>query len=447
MVDVVIERPPRVLVLMGNHAELDMLGRQIPGDQFEVLGFTSATDATEALDNLEIDVVVADEDLEDRSGLDWLLEVRSADPDTTLVLLANQAHGLDLAVDAVNRADVCKLLTKPWDTEELLEELNDAATRYGRETTRDRKMVLSQLRVDRLSRDFEQALRERNQFSRLASQTSMFTVSSSPADPVEAGNMLTPETIADLGELLTTMLAAHVPNGPAVRVRVLMEGCVDRLDWPEEERRVAVLAAALHHALLPLFPTERQVELRGGPSKHATLMGRRLGRLPGFEAVGTLIATHHTALDAESGRDVPRAARLLQILSLYDELMHDEATLTSPGAQSDPDFALTRASETMLALAGRKIDSVLCHRCVKELVPSILGRSEHAVPIEEANEGMVLSRTVYAENLPLVRAGTTLNSRSLEKVRSAAEIIGFADVWIHGVLDQSPATLPGVEVA
>ena len=62
-------------------------------------------------------------------------------------------------------------------------------------------------------------------------------------------------------------------------------------------------------------------------------------------------------------------------------------------------------------------------------------------------EGMVLSRTVYAENLPLVRAGTTLNSRSLEKVRSAAEMIGFTDVWIHGVVDSNPVTLPGVSVA
>lgn len=448
MFEPVTERPPRVLVLMGNHAELDMLGRQIPGEQFEVLGFTSASDATEAVHNLEIDVVVADEDLEDRSGLDWLLEVRSIDPATSLVLLAAQAHGLDLAVDAVNRADICKLLTKPWDADELLDELEDAASRYVSDTRRDRKLVLSQLRVDRLSRDFEQALRERNQFSRIAGQSAMFTVSAPSGGDQAGGDTLAPETAADLADLMATIAAAATPGGAAVRVRMLMEGCVERLAWPAEEAHLAVLAASLHHALLPMFPKERQIETRGGGTQHATVLGRRLSRVPGFGSVASIIAVHHTAYAGEDGRsEAPRAAKLLQILSLYDELMHDEDTLASPGAQQDPDFALTRASETMLALAGRKLDPVLCQRCVKEFVPAILGRKEHAVPVGAAEEGMVLSRTVYAENLPLVRAGTTLNKRSLEKVQSASEIIGFTDVWVHGVLDANPATLPGVEVA
>ncbi|TPV96436.1 MAG: response regulator [Myxococcales bacterium FL481] len=431
----VIERPPRVLVLMGNHAELDLLGRQIPGARFDVLGFTSLRDATEALQNLEIDVVVADEDLQEGSGLDWLIEVRNLDPETSLVLLAAQEHGLDLAVDAVNRADVCKLLTKPCDTEELLEELDDAALRYTSTTRRERKQVLSELRVDRLSRDFEQALRERNEFSQIASQ-------SGPLGLVGADG--SGEGAGDLADLLATIIAAMAPDGAATRVRALMVGCVNRLEWPDAESEIAVRAAALHHALLPLFPKEQQIEVRGGPTSHASVLGERLGRVAGLEAVASVIALHHEVPDLRDGRGkIPRAARLLQILSLYDELLHDEDTLASPGAQQDPDFALTRASDTMLGLAGRKLDAELCERCVKEFVPGLLGRKEHPVSVNLAEAGMVLSRTVYAENLPLLRAGTTLTPRSLDKLRSAAEMLGFSDVWIHGVVE--PATLPGLE--
>ncbi|MEE9385790.1 MAG: response regulator [Nannocystaceae bacterium] len=422
---------------MGTHAELDILKRQVPAERFEVIGFTSPTEASDALLTKEVDVVIADEDLEDRSGLDWLLEARREDPYTSLMLVANEAHGLDLAVDAINRANICKLLTKPWDVEELLDELGEAASRYNTDSRKDRTLVLSQKKVTRLSQHCEEVIRDRNRISKARAAPIYLQAPSRASDPASAGAAndnapgLSPEAVTDIGDLLITLVGVDAPNSESVRIRQLMQGCLDKLNWSAKEVRSGTLAAALHHALISAFPGERKIEIVGGPSRHATVLGRRLAQIPGFEDAAAVIAAHHRtdhAGDTRSG--VPRAAKLLQILSLFDELTHDASLLAGSGQEADPDFALTRATESILSAAGKTVDQALCHLCLKELIPRCLGRLEQAVPVNQARAGMVLSRTVYAENLALVRTGTALTEKSIEKVRSASEIIGFGDVWI-----------------
>ena len=85
---------------------------------YDVHTFTSPTRALDSLDQLRIDVVVADFMMPEMDGITFLRQIRERIPQATRVLLTGYADKAN-AIRAINEAGLYYYLEKPWDNEHL----------------------------------------------------------------------------------------------------------------------------------------------------------------------------------------------------------------------------------------------------------------------------------------------------------------------------------------
>ena len=86
--------------------------------EYEVLTFSSAAEALDAVNGRTIDLVVSDYLMPGMTGIDFLLEVKKLQPYATRILLTGYADK-ENAIKAINEVGLYQYVEKPWDNNEL----------------------------------------------------------------------------------------------------------------------------------------------------------------------------------------------------------------------------------------------------------------------------------------------------------------------------------------
>ncbi|MBI1913351.1 MAG: diguanylate cyclase [Planctomycetes bacterium] len=126
------------------------------GRDFEVLTAGSADVAQALLEKRPVDIILSDQRMPKRTGIQLLEWVREHRPQTVRLLMTGFAE-LEDAVDAINLGHVYHYLLKPCRTEELLHVLRNAAEKIRLE--REREQLIEELR--RAKQELEERVRER----------------------------------------------------------------------------------------------------------------------------------------------------------------------------------------------------------------------------------------------------------------------------------------------
>jgi response regulator RpfG family c-di-GMP phosphodiesterase len=104
---------------------LKALQRLLRTEDMNVLCATRAAEALELLDKHPTQVVVTDQRMPEMSGVDFLAHVRERQPDVVRMMLTGYTE-MKVAVDAINRGEIYRLITKPWNDDELRATLRQA---------------------------------------------------------------------------------------------------------------------------------------------------------------------------------------------------------------------------------------------------------------------------------------------------------------------------------
>ena len=96
--------------------------RLLLGSGFRILTAPSAEQALRLLETEKVDLVVSDERMPRMRGIDFLTRVKERFPHIKRSLLTGFAE-LSVALDAVNRAEVTRILRKPFGIRTLQREL------------------------------------------------------------------------------------------------------------------------------------------------------------------------------------------------------------------------------------------------------------------------------------------------------------------------------------
>ena len=97
---------------------LKALQRLFRQESMNVLTASRAPEALEILDKTPAQVVVTDQRMPEMSGVDLLSSVRERHPDIVRMMLTGYTE-INMAVDAINRGEIYRLITKPWNDDEL----------------------------------------------------------------------------------------------------------------------------------------------------------------------------------------------------------------------------------------------------------------------------------------------------------------------------------------
>jgi diguanylate cyclase (GGDEF)-like protein len=124
--------------------------------EYEVLTAGSADEAQAVLEKREVDILLTDQRMPRRTGVQLLEWARVNAPRTIRLLMTGYSE-LEDAVEAINRGHVYYYLLKPWRTEDLLQILRNAADKLLLEEKREQ--LLQELQE--LNRELERRVADR----------------------------------------------------------------------------------------------------------------------------------------------------------------------------------------------------------------------------------------------------------------------------------------------
>ncbi|KKO49365.1 hypothetical protein VT06_06930 [Arsukibacterium sp. MJ3] len=113
---------------------LSALVRVMRREGYQILSCTSAMQAFEILAINQVQVIVSDQRMPGMSGTEFLSQVKDMYPDTIRIVLSGYTD-LRSVTDAINKGAIYKFMTKPWQDNELRQEIKMAFSEYQKQLT------------------------------------------------------------------------------------------------------------------------------------------------------------------------------------------------------------------------------------------------------------------------------------------------------------------------
>lgn len=98
-------------------------------DDVRCLFAASGQEGLDILEQEEVWVVVSDYLMPGMRGIEFLSRARSIRPDTVRIMMTAYAD-LNVAIDAINKSEAYRFVTKPWNNSELMATVDEALMRY-----------------------------------------------------------------------------------------------------------------------------------------------------------------------------------------------------------------------------------------------------------------------------------------------------------------------------
>ncbi|WP_277057151.1 HD-GYP domain-containing protein [Trichlorobacter lovleyi] len=138
---------PTVLFVDDEQPILSALERMyIERDDVHCLFAASGQEGLEIMEREEVWVVVSDYLMPTMRGIEFLAKVKARWPQTIRIMMTAYAD-LSIAIDAINKSEAFRFVTKPWNNQELMEVVDEALMRYqlvqSLGTTKDETVYLS----------------------------------------------------------------------------------------------------------------------------------------------------------------------------------------------------------------------------------------------------------------------------------------------------------------
>lgn len=108
--------------------------------EFDVHVATSGAESMKILREHPVQVVMTDQQMPQMTGVEFLSQAKSFDPEIVRVMFSGFAETAAL-VDAINQGSVFRYVAKPWDPTKLAAILREAAEQHDRQCERSRLLA------------------------------------------------------------------------------------------------------------------------------------------------------------------------------------------------------------------------------------------------------------------------------------------------------------------
>lgn len=313
------EKLPRILVVDDEALILSALRRLLCDCGFEVFTADSGKAGLAILERETIDVVISDMRMPEMTGAEFLEQTFSRWPDVKRILLTGYAD-VDSTIAAVNKGKIWRYIAKPWDDEDLVLTVQQAAAHRNLMNENARLLALIREQngqLKSLNATLEAKVDER---TRQLQQT---------LKALRQGFVNTVNVFSNMMEMRGGTLAGH-----SRRVAELARKVAQKLGMDEAGVQETFLAALLHDigklglsdaALEHPFNT-LSTALRDEVMKHPARGEMLLMPIRQLAGAAVLIRHHHEQFDGHgypggiSGMEIPLGARILAAANDFDAL-------------------------------------------------------------------------------------------------------------------------------
>jgi DNA-binding NtrC family response regulator len=120
-------KPP--ILLVDDEPEILFSLQGLLRREFQLYTASSGQEAIEILQEHRIHVVMTDQRMPEMTGVQLMRHVKDEYPEAIRIVFTGYAD-IRAVVEAINHGGLYRYITKPWDPDELVEVLRDAAARY-----------------------------------------------------------------------------------------------------------------------------------------------------------------------------------------------------------------------------------------------------------------------------------------------------------------------------
>jgi response regulator RpfG family c-di-GMP phosphodiesterase len=407
---------------------LASLRRLFRRENYRVLCAGSAAAGVAMLEQEQVDVVISDMQMPEINGTEFLECVKRRWPSTLRLLLTGHAD-VESTIGAINRGEIYRYITKPWNENAMLLVIRDALERQGLE--RDKR------RLEALTRQQNEALRELNATleHRVRERTAELSAAQQSLQASHERlktNFLT--SIKILSSLIEMRAGAVAGHGR--RVADLARRIALRMGLPPREAQDVFVAGLLHEigktglpdGLLGMPESLIRGDNLGRYRKYPQLGEQLLMPLEELREAARIVRTHRERFDGTgfpdgvAGFDIPLGARILAVAHDFEALQQGLLTQQQMDAR--------RATELVAESRGKRYDPGV----VEAFYDIRTGRSmaeeiaEAAMGVAQLRPGMILSRDLLSgEGALLLSADHVLGERMLKQLaeyerRSSTEL-------------------------
>ncbi|MET0963636.1 MAG: HD domain-containing phosphohydrolase [Noviherbaspirillum sp.] len=414
----VAQAPARILCVDDEPNILSALRRLFRGEGYQVLTEETGSAGLRVLETQTVDIVISDMRMPEMDGAQFLERVRTRWPDTIRLLLTGYAD-VALIINAINRGEIYRYITKPWEENDILLVVRHALERKGLEREK--------LRLEELTR-------HQNEELRILNMTLESKVALRTAELVELHGQLQQSNVKLKKNYLTSIkvfsgiieMRGENLAGHSLRVADLARKIANRMELDQQETQAVFIAGLLHNIGKIGFADEllsMPVSLMRGDSlgvyrKYPKRGEHLLLPLEDLRDAADIIGAHQERFDGEgfpdrlSGFDIPIGARILAVATDYDNLQI--------GVLSQRRCRPDQAAAIILENRGKRYDAAV----VDAFEEVITGRAvvaeavrERMLTVPDLRPGMVTTRDlVTKDGYLLLSADHTLNERLIQQI-------------------------------
>jgi response regulator RpfG family c-di-GMP phosphodiesterase len=157
-------KPP--ILLVDDEPEMLFSLKGLLRREFELYTAESGAEAMEILGQHEIHVVMTDQRMPEMSGVQLVRRVKNEYPEAIRIVFTGYAD-IKSVVEAINKGGLWRYITKPWDPDELVDVLHEAAAEYQK-IIRGKRLLAEMREYLKQAQELIRAVREEDTAGRIA---------------------------------------------------------------------------------------------------------------------------------------------------------------------------------------------------------------------------------------------------------------------------------------
>jgi len=395
---------PATLLLVDDEASiLSSLRRLLRPAGYTIHTAESGAAGLEILEREPVDLVISDMRMPEMNGAQFLEQVCQRWPTTVRILLTGYAD-VGSTIDAINRGEIFRYISKPWDDNQLTLTLRDALESSRLRKENARLLALTQAQNEELTQlnaGLEQKVTERT--AEIEQVNSFLNLAN---DRLKQNFLVSIKMFSGLMELRGGTMVGH-----SRRVADLARKLAVLLELPAKEQQDIFVAGLLHDigkigfpdSLLGRAVSKMNGEEMGAYRRHPVAGEAALMPLAELKDAARIIRAHHERYDGQGypdglqGEAIPLGARILCVANDYDGLQI--------GTLTEKRMSPEEARSMLIQTRGKRYDPRVLDAFVAMMggpVQEVTG--EKPVLAADLRPGMVLARDFFGRDGVLLLA-------------------------------------------